>query len=160
MPNNLDNKDIQILKKLQSDARITNNDLAEEVGLSPSPCLRRVKRLEQEKIIKGYAASVDAPAVGLPISVFVTVTLKSQDRATLKDFESSIGGSPAVMECYLMTGTGDYLLRVVVPDLQAYELFLAETLTGIPCVASIQSSFALKQVIYKTALPISQQKPA
>lgn len=150
----MDRKDRQILRLLQSNARMSNAELASAVGLSPAPCLRRVRKLEADGAIKGYSALVDARSVGLPISVFVTVTLKSQDRATLVGFEKSIASCEEVMECYLMSGNGDFLLRIVVPDIQAYESFLVETLTGFDSVASIQSSFALKQVVYKTALPI------
>ncbi|PPR64138.1 MAG: Leucine-responsive regulatory protein, partial [Alphaproteobacteria bacterium MarineAlpha3_Bin3] len=106
-------------------------------------------------VIRGYATLVDAEAVGLPVSVFVSVTLEKQIEKALEKFEKEIRARPEVMECYLMTGEADYLLRVVTADLGAYERFLIEHLTRIPGVASIKSSFALKQVAYRTALPIS-----
>ncbi len=156
MPNkSLDAIDRQILENLQNDARMRNVELAEKVGLSPSPCLRRVGNLEETGVIRGYATLVDAEAVGLPVSVFVSVTLEKQIEKTLEKFEKEIRARPEVMECYLMTGEADYLLRVVTADLGAYERFLIEHLTRIPGVASIKSSFALKQVAYRTALPIS-----
>ncbi len=156
MPNkSLDAIDRQILENLQNDARMRNVELAEKVGLSPSPCLRRVGNLEETGVIRGYATLVDAEAVGLPVSVFVSVTLEKQIEKALEKFEKEIRARPEVMECYLMTGEADYLLRVVTADLGAYERFLIEHLTRIPGVASIKSSFALKQVAYRTALPIS-----
>ena len=156
MPNkSLDVIDRQILENLQNDARMRNVELAEKVGLSPSPCLRRVGNLEETGVIRGYATLVDAEAVGLPVSVFVSVTLEKQIEKALEKFEKEIRARPEVMECYLMTGEADYLLRVVTADLGAYERFLIEHLTRIPGVASIKSSFALKQVAYRTALPIS-----
>ena len=156
MPNkSLDAIDRQILENLQNDARMRNVELAEKVGLSPSPCLRRVGNLEETGVIRGYATLVNAEAVGLPVSVFVSVTLEKQIEKTLEKFEKEIRARPEVMECYLMTGDADYLLRVVTADLGAYERFLIEHLTRIPGVASIKSSFALKQVAYRTALPIS-----
>ena len=151
----IDAIDRQILENLQNDARMRNVELAEKVGLSPSPCLRRVSNLEETGVIRGYATLVDAEAVGLPVSVFVSVTLEKQIEKTLEKFEKEIRARPEVMECYLMTGDADYLLRVVTADLGAYERFLIEHLTRIPGVASIKSSFALKQVAYRTALPIS-----
>ncbi len=156
MPNkSLDAIDRQILENLQNDARMRNVELAEKVGLSPSPCLRRVGNLEETGVIRGYATLVDAEAVGLPVSIFVSVTLEKQIEKALEKFEKEIRARPEVMECYLMTGEADYLLRVVTADLGAYERFLIEHLTRIPGVASIKSSFALKQVAYRTALPIS-----
>ncbi len=150
----LDRTDYRILHHIQNNARISNIELAEAVGLSPSPCLRRVKAMEQAGVIKRYAGIVDATAVGLPISIFVNVSLERQERTGLEEFEQLIQSYPEVMECYLMTGSSDYLVRIVVPDLQAYERFLADKLTRIPGVANIQSSFALKQVVYNTELPL------
>ena len=150
----LDAIDRRILTELQADARISNAALAEAVGLSPSPCLRRVRALEAAGIVKGYAALLEAAGVGLPISVFVQVSLERQIEQALETFENAIQGRPEVMECYLMTGDADYLLRVVVSDLNAYERFLKEHLTRVPGVASIKSSFALNQVKYSTALPL------
>lgn len=151
----LDAIDRRILENLQHDARMRNVDLAAKVGLSASPCLRRVGHLEDSGVIRGYATLVDAEAVGLPVSIFVNVTLEKQVERALETFETEIKACPEVMECYLMTGDFDYLLRVVTSDLTAYEHFLMDRLTRIPGVASIKSSFALKQVAYRTALPIT-----
>jgi len=153
----LNSIDRRILENLQNDARLSNVDLARKVGLSPSPCLRRVARLRESGVIRGYATLVDAEAVGLPVSIFVSVSLEKQIEAALETFEAEIRARPEVMECYLMTGDADYLLRVVTSDLGAYERFLLEHLTRIPGVASIKSSFALKQVAYRTALPIEPE---
>jgi Lrp/AsnC family leucine-responsive transcriptional regulator len=152
----IDRTDYRILHHLQNNARISNTELADAVGLSPSPCLRRVKALEQAGVLKRYAAIVDAKAVGLPISVFVSVSMNRQERLGLESFEATISSYKEVMECYLMTGSADYLVRVVVPDLESYERFLADKLTRIQGIANIQSSFALKQVVYKTELPLDQ----
>ena len=151
----LDRIDRQILHHLQRNARISNVELAEHVNLSPSPCLRRVKRLEEEGIIRSYTALVDQARVGLPVSVFVWVKLERQVERDLAAFEKAIEGCPEVMECYLMTGAHDYLMRVVTPDLARYERFLMDRLTRIPGVASIESSFALKQIAYRTDLPLA-----
>lgn len=152
----LDAIDRQILDRLQESARIANIDLAREVGLSASPCLRRVRDLEEAGVIRRYVTLLDPAAVGLPVSVFVQVSLEKQVERALEAFEGAILVRPEVMECYLMTGDADYLLRVVVPDLAAYERFLIDHLTRVPGVASIKSSFALKQVKYRTALPLSE----
>ena len=154
--NNLDEIDLRILDQMQGDARLSNVDLAERVGLSPSPCLRRLRKLESDGVIQGYMTFVDQVKVGLPVSVFISVALKEQSESALEEFETSVSALPQVMECYLMTGTADYLLRVVTQDLSDYERFLKNHLTRIPAIASIQSSFALKQVSYRAVLPLSQ----
>ena len=151
-----DKKDLRILEILQEQARISNSALAQHVGLSPSPCWRRVRALEDGGVNQQYVALVSAKSVGLPINVFATVTLDKQIESALEAFETSVTKRPEVMECYLMTGEFDYLLRVVVPDLEAYEHFLLEHLTRIKGIASIKSSFSLKQVCYKTTLPLPQ----
>ena len=151
----LDAIDRRILAKLQEDARISNVDLAREAGLSPSPCLRRVRGLEERGVIRGYVTVLDQTAVGLPVSVFVSVSLERQVERALEEFETAVSSWPEVLECYLMTGDADYLLRVVVPDLSAYERFLMDRLTRVPGVSSIKSSFALKQVSSRSALPLT-----
>lgn len=150
----LDELDRKILNCLQENARISNSELAEAVGLSASPCWRRVRALEDAGVVRKYAAIVEPKMIGLPVNVFVSVTLEKQVEDWLERFETALRDRPEVMECYLMTGEFDYLLRVVVPDLQAYEKFVLEHLTRIPGIAGIKSSFALKQVQYKTALPL------
>ena len=151
----LDAIDRRILEILQTEGRLPNAALAEKVGLSPSPCWRRVRALEDAKVIRGYVTVVDPQAIGLSVNVFAMVTLEKQIETALDHFENEIGKRPEVMECYLMTGEFDYLLRIVVPDLTAYERFLMDHLTRIKGISSIKSSFALNQVRYKTALPLS-----
>jgi len=150
----IDAIDLKILDVLQRNARISNAELAQSVGLSPSPCLRRIRNLEKAGVISKYAAILDQTEVELSISVFVQVTLERQVEAALETFERLIRERAEVLECYLMTGDADYLLRIVVPDVAAYERFLKDHLTRIPGVASIKSSFALNRVKYETALPI------
>ena len=152
----LDEMDIRILRELQDNARLSNVELADRVGLSPSPCLRRVKRLEAEGVIKNYMTLVDQAAVGLSLNVFVHITLKDQTQVSLDEFETSIRQLPHVMESYLMTGETDYLLRVVTADLATYEKYLRDHFTKIRTMASIRTSFAMKQVTFRTGLPLSQ----
>lgn len=150
----LDRIDRRILAALQDNARIANQDLAERVGVSASSCWRRVRLLEADGTIRHYGAVVDPIRVGLPVSVFVNVSLEKQGERSLKVFESAVAEWPEVMECYLMTGDADYLLRVVTPDLGAYEQFVMRKLTRVPGIASIRSSFALRAVLHRTALPV------
>jgi len=159
-PEALDEIDRRILARLQEDARISNADLSRAVALSPSPCLRRVRALEERGVIRRFVALLDPGALGLGVSVFVQVRLERQVEQALERFEEALLGRPEVLECYLMTGDADYLLRVVVPDLPAYERFLVDVLTRVPGVASIRSSFALKQVKYSTALPLETKAGA
>ena len=154
-PSPLDAIDRKILGALQSDGRISLTDLAAKVGLSPSPCLRRIRILERAGIIARYVAVLDQDKVGLPVSVFVSIKLESQRQQALSRFTKAIARWPEVLECYLMTGPRDYLLRVVVADLAAYDRFLKQKLTTVDGVASIESSFALEQVKYTNVLPIT-----
>jgi Lrp/AsnC family transcriptional regulator, leucine-responsive regulatory protein len=156
----LDDIDLKILQQLQENARISNVDLAERVGLSPAPCLRRVRALEEGGVIRRYLTLVDQAALNIGVTVFVQVTLDLQVEGRLEIFENAVMSRPEVLECYLMTGDADYLLRVVVPDVPAYERFLRDTLTRIESAAGIKSSFALKQVKYFTGLPLNQFKTA
>jgi Lrp/AsnC family transcriptional regulator, leucine-responsive regulatory protein len=151
----LDAVDLKILALLQVDGRMSINDLAGKVGLSPSPCLRRVRILEKSGVIARYVAVLDQRAAGLPVSVFISVKLEKQKEDLLEKFAKTIARWPEVLECYLMTGPRDYWLRVVVPDLAAYERFLKTKLTRLEGIASIESSFALEQVKYTNVLPVS-----
>ena len=150
----LDEIDRKILAVLQTDSRLSVQELAERVGLSPSPCHRRVKLLEDAGVITRYIAMVDQRAVGLPVSVFISIKLERQKEEDLDRFARSIAGWREVLECYLMTGHQDFLLRVVVSDLDAYERFLKQKLTRLDGVSSIESSFALGQIKYSSALPL------
>lgn len=153
----LDEIDLKILKQLQEGARISNVDLADAVGLSPAPCLRRMRALEKAGVIRKYVALLDQESVSLGVTVFVQVTLDLQVEGRLEIFERAIMQQPEVLECYLMTGDADYLLRVVVPDVSAYEHFLRDVLTRVESVAGIKSAFALNQVKYSTALPLPSE---
>ncbi len=149
----MDAIDSKIIRALQQDARLTNQDLAALVGLSPSPCLRRVRRLEQDGILSGYTALVDQEKFGLPINVFVNIRLERPDPKLIKSFEAAIQKVDEVIECYLMTGSRDYLLRVVSKDLKAYEDLVRTHLAAIPGVLSLESSFAFGQVKRTNMLP-------
>lgn len=150
----LDTLNLRILAELQQDGSLTNVELARRVHLSPSPCLARVKALEAAGVIERYVALASAKALGLGLNVFISISLKEQSKEALATFERRIAEHDEVMECYLMTGDSDYLIRVAVADMAALEKFILEQLTVIPGVEKIRSSFALKQVRYKTALPL------
>lgn len=155
MPENkLDAADLRILKELQDDSSLSNVELAGRISLSPSPTLARVKNLEARGAISRYVALVDPHALGLKMNVFIQVSLEKQEAQALARFEREVSRFDEVMEVYLMTGDEDYLLRIVVPDIQALERFILDHLTKIPGIKNIRSSFALKQIKYKTALPL------
>jgi len=151
----LDSIDLKILAELQRDSKVTNLELAQRVNLSPSPCLTRVKRLESEGLIRDYVALLNPKMLGLNLNVFIFISLKAQNREMLEHFEDRVCAHEAVMECYLMTGDADYLIRVAMPDVEALERFIVDHLSPMPEVEKIRSSFALKQVRYKTALPLT-----
>ncbi len=150
----LDRIDIGILNALQADARTTNAELAKAVHLSPTPCYNRVKAMEEMGLIRQQVTLLDPDLLGLHLNVFIHVTLERQVQGALQHFEATIAERPEVMECYLMTGDSDYLIRVALADMAALERFILEQLSPIPGVEKIRSSFALKQVRYKTALPL------
>ena len=150
----LDPLDIRILNELQNDSSHSNVELAKRVHLSPSPCLMRVKALKDKGVIRNYVALADPKILGLGLNVFISISLKEQSKEALAQFEQRISEHDEVMECYLMTGDSDYLIRVAVADMGALEKFILEQLTPIPGIEKIRSSFALKQVRYKTALPL------
>lgn len=154
----LDAIDLRILRELQSEARISNVDLARRVHLSPSPCLARVRALERAGILDRYVALLDPVKLGLGVSVFISVTLDRQVERALDSFEGAIAGYEEVMECYLMTGDHDYLLRILVADVAELQRFIVEKLATLPNVANIKSSFSLKQVKYKTAIPLAKTR--
>lgn len=150
----LDTIDLRILSLLQENSAISNLELASKINLSASPTLARVKRLENEGIISRYVALGNPHLLGLKVNVFVKVSLEKQESVALAKFEAAVSVFDEVMEVYLMTGDEDYLLRIVVADLQALEHFIMDHLTKIPGIKNIRTSFALKQVKYKTALPV------
>lgn len=150
----LDRIDRAILHELQLDGRVSNVKLAERVNLSESACLRRVKRLEDASVIEGYIMLINQTAVGLPSNVFVEITLNRQQREDLDAFEARVLQVPEVLECYLMSGDYDYLLRVAAADPGDYERIHHEQLTSLPGVARVRSSFALRKVTGRTELPL------
>jgi Lrp/AsnC family leucine-responsive transcriptional regulator len=150
----LDTTDLRILHELQLDGSLSNVELARRVHLSPSPCLARVKALETGGVIDRYVAIANAAALGLGLNVFISISLRSQSKESLADFERRIAEHDEVMECYLMSGDSDYLIRVAVADIGSLERFILEQLSPISGIEKIRSSFALKQVRYKTALPL------
>ena len=153
----LDEIDWKIIAALQADGRLTVLQLAERVGLSPSPCARRVRLLEASGVIAGYAAVIDQARVGLPVSVFASIKLERQREEDLDRFARAVAQWPEVLDCYLMTGQRDFLMRIVVSDLSAYERFLKDKLTRLDGVSSIESSFALGQVKRSNVLPLRRR---
>ncbi|MEO1241987.1 MAG: Lrp/AsnC family transcriptional regulator [Pseudomonadota bacterium] len=152
----LDHIDHKILRYLQENARITNADLADKVGLSPTPCLRRLRRLETDGIIRGYHTEINREALGVNVTVIILVKLEREDDKTLREFEAAIQKRSEVMECYLVTGKFDYFIRVVIPSLAAYETFLSETILRMPNIATVESSFTLREVERKIVVPIPE----
>ncbi|MFB9125817.1 Lrp/AsnC family transcriptional regulator [Paraburkholderia dipogonis] len=151
---NLDEIDRRILRTLQEDGRIQNVELAEKVGLSPSPCLRRVRLLEEAGVIERYVALLNASKIGVGLTVFVRVWLKSQDAKTVDKFTAEIQRIPEIVECHLMAGDSDFLLRVVSADLDAYRRFQAEHLTRIDSVQSVKTEIPMQKVKQTSRLPL------
>ncbi|WP_330629634.1 Lrp/AsnC family transcriptional regulator [Thioclava sp. FTW29] len=149
---------LRILEALQQNAELSTAELAAHAHLSASPCWRRVADMREKGVIRGSVALVDPVSLGLLVNVFVHVTLEKQEKKTLKTFTDAIRNRPEIMECYLMTGSEDFMLRVVVEDLLRYQDLVMNFLTQIPGVANIRSSFALDQVKYTTALPTNHLK--
>ncbi|MEQ8860603.1 MAG: Lrp/AsnC family transcriptional regulator [Pseudomonadales bacterium] len=153
----LDRIDRSILHQLQLDAKLANQALAALVNLSESACLRRVRRLEEAGMLRGYVGLVDQSMAGYPDNVFVQITLTSQQQNDLAAFEAEVREIPEVMECYLMSGAADYILRVIVEDARDYERVHSQHLTRLPGVARVNSNFSLRTVIKKTEIPIRAQ---
>ncbi len=149
----MDSFDRQIIRELQADGRITNNELAERINLSPSPCLRRLRNLERDGVITGYTALVDHEKYGLPISAFTMIRLDRHDEKTVAAFERRICDVPEILECHLMAGADDYLLLIVAESLRDYERFVKETLHKIPGIAAIVSNFAFGTIKRTYVLP-------
>jgi DNA-binding Lrp family transcriptional regulator len=149
----MDAKDRQIIKALQKHGRLSIQELSEQVNLSPSPCLRRVRALEDKKIITGYTATVDEKAYGLPITAFVQIRLQTHVESVVDEFEKKIRSVDSILDCYLMTGDHDYLLRVLVESLQDYEKFVRQHLHSIPGIAAIQTSFTYGLVKRSAVFP-------
>ncbi len=153
----IDRYDRQILRILQEDGRISNQDLADRIGLSPSPCLRRVRALEESGLITGYRALVDAKSLGLSLMALIHISMDRHTPERFERFEAQIREIPEVMECLLITGqSADYQLKVIVPDLDAYQALLLHRITRIEGVSGVHSSFILRRVVDKTALPTTE----
>lgn len=152
----LDRLDRRILERLQQDARISNLDLAEAVGLSPTPCARRVRRLEESGLIRGHVTLLDQQRLGLSLTAFISISMDRHTPDRFEAFEEAVRDYPEVTECSVVTGQdSDYLIQAVVPDMAYYERFLLGRLTRIPGVSGVHSSFVLRRVIQRTALPLS-----
>ena len=150
----LDNLDRRILVALQRNAKLSNVQLAEEVGLSPSPCLRRVRLLEEAGVIRGYHAQLDRSKAGLGLTVFVGVKVERHHDASANAFRAAVIDLPEVISCHVVSGESDFLLQVVLPDLASYEDFLFSTLLKLPAVSDIRSNFAISTVKSQTAVPL------
>ncbi len=150
----LDPVDKALLRALQRNGRATNSELAESVNMSESACIRRVRQLEASGIIERYAALIDPAAVGFTLTVFVTISLTTQSRDMLASFEKAVSAVPEVLECHLMTGAADYILRIIVEDIQALERLHANVLTRLPGVANVTSSLAMRSIVRRMSLPL------
>ncbi|MGE3332325.1 MAG: Lrp/AsnC family transcriptional regulator [Rhodospirillaceae bacterium] len=154
----LDAFDLKILAALQVNGGLSNLELAKKVGLSPSPCLRRVRALEEQGIIQGYQALIDRRAIGLGIRAFVELKLERQSEAATEKFIARVKRLPEVISCYLMTGSHDYLLDVVTVDMEAYSEFTTKKLISLPGVAEVRSGFVLKEISHRGSLPLDHLK--
>ena len=150
----LDETDLKILTELQADGRITNVELAQRVGISAPPCLRRVRALEEAGLIRGYHADLDGKALGFEVTVFAMVGLHSQAEADLKSFEELVRTWPLVRECHMLNGEIDFILKCVAPDLSTFQSFLTEHLTPAPNVASVRTSLTIRQSKYEPGVPV------
>jgi Lrp/AsnC family leucine-responsive transcriptional regulator len=152
----LDRIDKQLLELLQGNAQWSNLELADNVGLSPTPCARRVKQLEEAGLIKNYVALLDRDKLGLKLTAYIGITMDRHTPERFEQFEAEVMTYPEVIECSVVTGqSADYLIKAVVPDMQFYEQFLLGRLTRIPGVSGVHSSFQLRQVIQRTQLPLN-----
>lgn len=151
----LDRYDRMILERLQQDGRMSNQELADAINLSPSPCLRRVRQLEEDGLIRGYVALLNARQLGLTLMSLIHISMDKHTPERFEAFEKTVESFPEVMECHLITGqSADYLLKVIVTDMEAYQQFLLQKLTRIKGVSGVHSSFVLKSPVVKTALPV------
>jgi Lrp/AsnC family leucine-responsive transcriptional regulator len=152
----LDRTDRRILEQLQADGRLSNQELAERVALSPSPCLRRLRALEKAGVIRGYAALLDPKQIGLELLAYVTVKLEKRGKMPVDQFTRAVQAWPEVIACFSMTGDMDYLMRVQVADLEHYSRFIMDKLLKQPGVVDIKSNFVLERVKETTVLPLEQ----
>ena len=154
----VDSFDRQILRVLQQEGRISNQELADRIGLSPSPCLRRVRNLEESGVISGYRALLESKLLGLSLTALIHISMDQHIPERFNHFETAVSALPEVMECLLITGqSADYQLKVVVQDMDAYQDLLLNRITRIPGVTGVHSSFVLRRIVDKTALPIGER---
>lgn len=153
----MDHIDRKIIRELQNNGRLTNQELSERVNLSPSPCLRRVRNLETDGVLKGYTALVDQEKYGLGLDVFVQVKLERSTEALIETFEDEVNKIDEILECYLITGTSDYLLHIVSQNLKSYEKFMRERMTKIPGIATVETSISFGTVKKKHSFPLMRQ---
>ncbi|MXQ11829.1 Lrp/AsnC family transcriptional regulator [Microvirga makkahensis] len=151
----LDPIDLRILRALQADGRLTNQELADQVGLSPSPCLRRVRRLERDGFIRTYRAVLDRESIGLGLTVFVDIKVEKHSRENAMALQEALTALPEVVACHMVSGTADFIVEIVVADLKAYERLLTERLLTLPMIGDIRSNFALTQVKTDAPLPLT-----
>jgi Transcriptional regulators len=154
----LDAIDLKILAALQDDGRLSNNELADRVGLSPSPCLRRVRRLERDGFIRAYRAVLDRDSVGLGLTVFVEIKVEKHSRDNARALQEALSGMPEVVACHMVSGTADFVVEIVVPNLKAYERLLTEQLLTLPMIGDIRSNFVLTRAKSEAPLPLSHLK--
>lgn len=155
---NLDAIDLRILNALQADGRLSNQQLADQVGLSPSPCLRRVRRLERDGFIRTYRAVLDRESVGLGLTVFVDIKVEKHSRDNAQALQEALAALPEVVSCHMVSGTADFIVEIVVTNLKAYERLLTEKLLTLPMIGDIRSNFALTRVKSDSALPLTHLK--
>jgi DNA-binding Lrp family transcriptional regulator len=155
----LDATDWRILKELQANGRVSNVELARKVGISPPPCLRRVRALEEAGMIAGYFALLDEKSVGFEVIAFAMVGLHSQSEADLRAFENRVLAWPLVRECYMLSGESDFQLKCVAPDLTAFQDFVIEELTAAPNVASVKTTLVIRRVKFEPGVPVAQARP-
>ena len=156
MKQKLSKQDVAILRHLREDGRISNRDLANQVSLSPSPCWRRVRALEEQQVIRGYTALLDPEKLGLRVVAFAHVSLVDHHPPTVARFDQKISEAPEVLECFMTSGDHDYMLKVLTRDMSSYQDFLSEKLLSLDCVRTVNTSFALKQKKLSTRLPLQQ----
>lgn len=154
---NPDRIDLAILEQLQQNARLSNNELAEKVGLSPSPCWRRVKRLEEQGVITGYVALLNPEYTGTPIMAYAHISLTDHRPESIADFDLFVQDCPQILECSSLSGQYDYLLKIVSRSMSEYEHFISSELLHLPGVQSVNTSFVLDQKKYTTALPLASE---
>lgn len=154
LKNRMDNIDLRILNSLQNQGRQSNIALAEAIGLSPSPCLRRVKHLERDGLIRGYRAILDRDAVGLALTIFVEIRVDKHSKANSQTLIEHLAAMPEVISCHMVSGVADFLAEIVVPDLKSYERLLSERLLVLPMIADIRSNFSLRRIKSDATLPL------